>query len=135
MKRKFLLVDDDYEDAHIFRETLEKVDPDVLCYYALNGQDALDKLESQEIAVPDIIFLDMKMPVMSGTEFLELIRKHKKFAEIPVIIYSDLTPDLSLMAYPDVYHYPKSQSLEALKHMLREGMMISSGYQESHRPR
>ena len=125
MKRKFLLVDDDYEDAHIFREALEKVDPDVLCYYALNGRDALDKLESQEIAVPDIIFLDMKMPVMDGTRFLELIRQHEKFAEIPVVIYSDLEPDSSLMAYPDVYHYPKSQSLAALKNMLREGMMIS----------
>lgn len=83
------------------------VDPDVLWYYALNGQDALDKLESQEIAVPDIIFLDMKMPVMGGTKFLELIRQHEKFAEIPVIIYSE-------------------------KNTLREGMMISSGYQESY---
>lgn len=134
MKRKFLLVDDDYEDAHIFREALEKVDPDVLCYYALNGQDALDKLESQEIAIPDLIFLDMKMPIMDGTKFLGLIRQHKKFAEIPVIIYSDLAPDSSLMVYSDVYHYPKSQSLEALKNMLREGMTISSGYQESYRP-
>ena len=127
MKRIFLLVDDDYEDAHVFRETLEKVDPDVLCYYALHGQDALDKLESREITLPDVIFLDMKMPVMDGRQFLELIRHHEKFAEIPVIIYSDLAPDPSLMAYPDVYHYPKAQSLAALKHMLQEGMMISSG--------
>jgi len=130
MKRKFLLVDDDYEDAHVFRETLEKVDPDALCYYALHGQDALDKLESGEIAIPDVIFLDMKMPVMNGREFLELIRDHEKFKEIPVIIYSDLTPDPSLLAYPEVYHYPKAQSLEALKNMLREATFISSGFKE-----
>ena len=126
MKRKFLLVDDDYEDAHIFRETLESVDPDVLCYYALHGRDALDKLESQEIAIPDIIFLDMKMPVMNGREFLELIRNHKKFAKIPVLIYSDLEPDPSLLAYPEVYHYPKAQSLDALKMMLQEALLIST---------
>jgi len=130
MKQKFLLVDDDYEDAHIFRETLEKVNPDVLCYYALHGQDALDKLESQDIAVPDIIFLDLKMPVMNGREFLELIRHHKKFAGIPVIIYSDLVPDPSLLAYPEVYHYPKAQSLEALKNMLREATFLSSHLKE-----
>lgn len=134
MKTKFLLVDDDYEDAHVFRETLEKVDPDVLCYYALHGQDALDKLESQEIAIPDIIFLDMKMPVMNGRDFLELIRHHKKFREIPVIIYSDLIPDPSLLAYPDVYHYPKAQSLQALKEMLREAMAISAGYKATYGP-
>lgn len=125
MKRKFLLVDDDYEDAHVFRETLENVDSDVLCYYALHGRDALDKLESQEIPVPDLIFLDMKMPVMNGREFLELIRQHDKYADVPVVIYSDLEPDASLLAYPAVYHYPKAQTLEALKKMLREAVVLS----------
>jgi CheY-like chemotaxis protein len=125
MKRKFLLVDDDYEDAHMFRETLENVDPDVLCYYALHGQDAWDKLESREIAIPDIVFLDMKMPVMNGREFLELMRNDERYESIPVIIYSDLKPDASLLAYPEVYHYPKAQSLEALKNMLRDAMLLS----------
>ena len=125
MKRKFLLVDDDYEDAHLFRETLENVDPDILCYYALHGRDAWDKLESQEIAVPDIIFLDMKMPVMNGREFLEMIRNDERFKSIPVIVYSDQQPDASLLAYSDVYHYPKAQSLEALKSMLREAVLLS----------
>ena len=124
MKRKFLLVDDDYEDAHIFRETLENVDQDVLCYYALHGQDAWDKLENQEIAIPDIVFLDMKMPVMNGREFLELMRNDERYESIPVIIYSDLKPDASLLAYPEVYHYPKAQSLEALKNMLRDAMLL-----------
>ena len=125
MKRKFLLVDDDYEDAHLFRETLENVDPDILCYYALHGRDAWDKLESQEIAVPDIVFLDMKMPVMNGREFLEMIRNDERFKSIPVIVYSDQQPDASLLAYSDVYHYPKAQSLEALKSMLREAVLLS----------
>jgi len=125
MKRKFLLVDDDYEDAHLFRETLENVDPDILCYYALHGRDAWDKLESQEIAVPDIVFLDMKMPVMNGREFLEMIRNDERFKSIPVIVYSDQQPDASLLAYSDVYHYPKAQSLEALKNMLREAVLLS----------
>jgi len=125
MKRTFLLVDDDYEDAHMFREALESVDPDVLCYYALHGRDALDKLEGQEIVIPDLIFLDMKMPVMDGKEFLELIRNHDKYAGIPVIIYSDSAPDPSLLAYPEVYHYPKALTREALKKMLREGLSLS----------
>lgn len=109
----------------MFRETLENVDPDVLCYYALHGQDAWDKLESREIAIPDIVFLDMKMPVMNGREFLELMRNDERYESIPVIIYSDLKPDASLLAYPEVYHYPKAQSLEALKNMLRDAMLLS----------
>jgi CheY-like chemotaxis protein len=125
MKHTFLLVDDDYEDAHVFRETLENVDPDVLCYYALHGRDAWDKLESGEIAIPDIVFLDMKMPVMDGREFLELIRSNERYQSIPVIIYSDLEPDASLLAYPEVYHYPKAQSLEVLKSMLREAVLLA----------
>jgi len=104
---------------------LENVDPDILCYYALHGRDAWDKLESQEIAVPDIVFLDMKMPVMNGREFLEMIRNDERFKSIPVIVYSDQQPDASLLAYSDVYHYPKAQSLEALKNMLREAVLLS----------
>ena len=101
MKRKFLLVDDDYEDAHIFRETLEKVDPDVLCYYALHGQDALDKLEGQEIAIPDMIFLDINMPAMDGWEFLqkyEAMPEAHKSSIIVIMLTTSFNPGDELKA-------------------------------------
>jgi CheY-like chemotaxis protein len=38
--------------------------------------------------VPDILFLDINMPVKNGIECLQLIRKESKYDKIPILIYS-----------------------------------------------
>ncbi len=60
---------------------------------AENGLQALDKLTEMGNHV-DLILLDMMMPVMNGTQFLEYRRKHGELAGIPVIIItSDDSPE------------------------------------------
>ena len=51
-----------------------------------NAEDALKKLESGYL--PDIIILDFKLPRMSGTTFLNLLRKSAKWKDIPVIPFT-----------------------------------------------
>lgn len=53
----------------------------------LNGQRALDWLAASQEA-PDVILLDLMMPVFSGYEFLESVREHERLLAIPVIIIS-----------------------------------------------
>jgi two-component system, chemotaxis family, chemotaxis protein CheY len=54
--------------------------------HAFNGQDALQKLhENPECG---LIILDINMPVMSGLDFLERIKRETAFRDIPVIIVS-----------------------------------------------
>ncbi len=50
---------------------------------AINGKDALDKLPT---ANPDVILLDLRMPVMDGLEMLEVLKQDQKLAKIPVIV-------------------------------------------------
>ncbi len=50
---------------------------------AKNGQEALDQIK---IELPELIMLDIEMPIMGGIEFLEHIRKDETFKTIPVII-------------------------------------------------
>ena len=57
---------------------------------AYNGKEALEVLDKDE---PDLILLDLIMPVMGGFEFLERLRKDKKRTRIPVIVYT--SKDLS----------------------------------------
>ena len=86
--KKFLIVDDDTDDRDLFREALEEVTPDSVCYNAPNGLRALLALENGEIEVPDIIFLDINMPVMNGWQLLAKLKESQVYKMIPVIMYS-----------------------------------------------
>ena len=55
---------------------------------AENGKDGFLKLET---FVPDLILLDIKMPVMDGPEFLKALKKSIKLRDIPVIILTGIT--------------------------------------------
>ena len=83
-----LLVDDDIDDQQIFAEALETVDPSIKLLVASNGLEALHKLNTPDSAQPDMIFLDLNMPMMNGKEFLQELKKTESFVNIPVIIYT-----------------------------------------------
>jgi CheY-like chemotaxis protein len=82
-----LLVDDDPDDQELFKLALTEIKQAVCCITACNGQDALEQLTTQE-CYPDLIFLDMNMPLMNGLTFLGKIKEIEALKRIPVIIYS-----------------------------------------------
>lgn len=82
-KEKTILVVDDMEVNRmslrcIFEESYRVIE-------AENGQEALDYLEEHPEEV-DIILLDLMMPLMNGTEFLQHKHENAAIADIPVII-------------------------------------------------
>ena len=81
--KKIMIVDDD-EDLHtLYGLYLQGESFDIV--RAFNGKDALDKVEQEN---PDLIVLDMIMPVMDGEEFFTKLRTEKKMLNVPVIIAS-----------------------------------------------
>lgn len=88
MAKIFLLADDDFDDMDIFSEALTEIDPSIVLYKTYNGREVLKHLEDKTILNPDIIFLDVNMPIMDGWTCLTEIKKSGKYADIPVIIYS-----------------------------------------------
>ena len=79
------LIDDDVDDQEIFLSVLEEITPSIQCITATNGQEALQKLTSHEVE-PDIIFVDLNMPLMNGKQFLEACTALDGCEKIPVII-------------------------------------------------
>jgi CheY-like chemotaxis protein len=49
-----------------------------------NGQEALDQLRSEPL--PDLIILDLQMPIMNGWQFRREQNKNPRFASVPVIV-------------------------------------------------
>ena len=84
---KIFLIDDDEDDLLMFREVIESIDPTQHCDTATNGKIALDILKVST-SLPDIIFLDLNMPVMNGLDFLIQIKKENALSSIPVCIFT-----------------------------------------------
>lgn len=69
-----LIIDDDEINNFIAAKLIDKIPPKAVVSTRLNGQEGIDFIKSfieNEDKMPDIIFLDINMPVMNGWEFLE----------------------------------------------------------------
>ncbi len=84
---KIFLIDDDEDDQFMFKEVVKSIDPSKHCEIAVNGKNALEILKLSDY-LPDIIFLDLNMPIMNGYDFLIQVKKEKKLKKIPVGIFS-----------------------------------------------
>lgn len=85
--QSILLIDDDIEDQEIFTLALSKVSDTLNCTAFTSAKDALTQLDARNIN-PDVIFLDLNMPIMTGEEFLKEIKAIDHLKNIPVIIFS-----------------------------------------------
>jgi CheY-like chemotaxis protein len=88
MAYKLFLIDDDADDRELFREALYMIDPNIICHTAMDGRKALAMLASGIVPLPNIIFLDINMPGMTGWECLDILKGGDRYRDIPVIIYS-----------------------------------------------
>lgn len=91
--KKILLVDDDPEILTFLTYNFEKENFRV--HKAVNGQEALDKAIH---VMPDIILMDLMMPVMDGVEACFHLKNHPQMKEIPVIMISARSEDYSIIA-------------------------------------
>lgn len=82
-KPKVLIVDDEHTILSMYKSKFAFDNFDVVT--AKNGEEALKVIAEEN---PDLILLDILMPVMDGYEFLKELRK--KGITIPVIVLSNL---------------------------------------------
>ncbi|MEP2278148.1 response regulator [Maribacter sp.] len=80
---KILLIEDDEVTNFIAKTNLEKFGYKNISI-ALNGQEGLEYLKNNNC--PDVIILDINMPVLDGWDFLEATRKLNFCTNVPVII-------------------------------------------------
>jgi len=79
--KKVLVVDDEIHIVHVVAIKLRNNGYEVIT--AANGADAFDLLCSEK---PDIVVTDLQMPVMTGLELVEKIRRNEQTKDMPVIL-------------------------------------------------
>ncbi len=91
MKRtpKILLVDDDVDLVVVMRGALESKAYEVIVAY--NGKEGLEKARKEQ---PDLVVLDILMPVADGFYFAEQFRKDTSLANIPVLALTSFSESL-----------------------------------------
>jgi len=83
MANKIMVVDDDPGVIYTIKNGLESLGSDYEIISAENGKKCLELLENNQI--PDLIILDILMPVMSGWETFQKIREKLSGEELPII--------------------------------------------------
>jgi len=84
--KKILIIDDDEIFAKIITDSLDAEKYKVI--HVSNGEEGLKMLE---IDRPDLIILDLLMPVMSGLQFLKALREKNEPRNVPILISSQLS--------------------------------------------
>jgi CheY-like chemotaxis protein len=84
--KPILLVEDDQVDIMTILRALKEIHVCNPVVSMENGEAALDWLSRADEEMPCIILLDLNMPIMSGIEFLRLVKQDERLRRIPVVV-------------------------------------------------
>jgi len=109
-QKKIIAVDDNPENLTIIKDTLKNL------YEVYPCQTALKMFELLEHLTPDLVLLDVEMPVMSGYEAIKKLKSDEKYKQIPVIfltVRDDVKSEIDglSMGAVDYIHKPIISSL------------------------
>lgn len=78
---KVLIIEDDGELQQILSVVFQREGYEL--HYAFNGKEGYDKMISQQ---PDVVLLDLMMPVLNGVEVIKLAASNTSLKDIPIIV-------------------------------------------------
>lgn len=90
------LVDDDEDDRIFFEEALSEIPIANTILSFSNGVDLIAHLLTLSDRLPDVLFIDLNMPLMNGEECIIDIRGDDKLSDIPIVVYSTFCDDKQL---------------------------------------
>jgi CheY-like chemotaxis protein len=93
MSKKILVVDDEPDLLMVTLLRLKKTGYEV--YSGTDGQEALDITRR---VIPDLIIIDVYLPVLNGDEVAGILKKDDKLKHIPIILISATTQTLGTRA-------------------------------------
>jgi CheY-like chemotaxis protein len=122
-KKKVLIVEDDIFVAEVYSTKLLEMGHEI--QIARNGQEGLAILEK---SVPDLILLDIIMPIMDGIEMLAEVKKKDEWKNIPIILLTNIgekesiqkVKSLGVEDYLIKSHFTPAEVIEKINNILKK---------------
>ena len=80
-KQIILIVEDNFDNMALLKILLERENYQILS--ASNGEEGLNIVRSK---IPDLIILDLDMPIVNGWEVLITLKSDPKYQDIPIVV-------------------------------------------------
>lgn len=104
-----LLAEDDENDVVLIQRALQKSFTNTPVYVVRNGQEAIDYLsgtgeyaDRTKYPFPELVITDLKMPKLSGFEFLQWVKLHPDMRVIPTIVLSSSNQEMDVVRAYDL---------------------------------
>lgn len=122
---KILIIDDEVSLKEIYIKFLEKINATAIFHdHPQKGWQAIDKEEY------DLIITDLKMPIISGEEFISIVRSSKLNAHTPIILCSGHINKLvmtEMARESKIYFLTKPFDSSSLLDLVKKALSIKSG--------
>jgi len=118
--KKILVIDDELAYLTLLRDELLRNGYEV--FEASNGKEGLVMIKKSH---PDLILLDIRMPMMNGMQMLDAMRREPNGSSVKVIVLTNLEPNDEMIAqviksHPTYYFIKSDIELSELMNKIRE---------------
>jgi len=127
MSHKILLVEDDEDNRDLVSFVLKRSQLDVELLIAENGEEAVQMATANP---PNLILMDMQMPVMDGWQAVPLIKADERTKDIPIIAFTAQAraeDKVRTKAIGCVEHYSKPMDPEELLNLIQRYLNSQAG--------
>jgi len=83
-----LLAEDDEDDRLFFKEALQDIKVKTFIDFVNDGSQLMNYLNQPNVRMPNMVFLDLNMPLKSGLQCLTEIRSNNRLKDLAIVIYS-----------------------------------------------
>jgi CheY-like chemotaxis protein len=129
-----VLADDDADDRMLFEEAIDEIEIKSKLSLYNDGKHLMDYLLQPNITLPEIIFLDLNMPVKDGMQCLKEIRQNETLKNLCVAIYSTSSSEQDIedtfVNGANIY-INKPNNFTALKKALERALKLNWQYHTS----
>jgi CheY-like chemotaxis protein len=127
-----ILADDDATDRLLFKQAFEELKIETTVQMVNDGEQLMAHLAKKNTVLPQLLFLDLNMPLKDGLACLKEIRENEKLKNISIAIYSTSTSEKdkqkTFLLGANIY-IQKPDNFNTLKQILEKVITTASIYQ------